>query len=127
MKSLTIEWRHLDKAGNTCVRCSDTGAELDAVAASLAAECRPCGWEIGLRETRLDERRIAQSNLLLFNGIPIENLLPNAGASENHCESCCEFTGHPTFCRTLAVGDRSYEAIPAALIRQAACNLMQCC
>jgi len=28
MNPLEIEWRHLDKEGNTCVRCSETGAAL---------------------------------------------------------------------------------------------------
>lgn len=127
MKQLKIEWRHLDKEGNTCARCSDTGTALEEVMASLSEECKPSGWEITFKETKLTGKDIAESNMILFNGVPIENVLPNTRASESHCPSCCEFTGVPTSCRTVEYESRPYEAIPASLIRQAACTIMQCC
>lgn len=127
MKHLEIEWRHLEKDGNTCVRCSDTGATLNEVVESLASECLPCGWEITYRETRLSEEEIRESNIILLNGEPIEAVLSGAVASESHCASCCEFTGKDTSCRTVEIGGQSYEAIPASLIREAVCSITQCC
>jgi predicted nucleic acid-binding Zn-ribbon protein len=129
MKHLEIEWRHLDKAGNTCHRCTDTGVALAEIMASLVTECQPCGWNITFKETKLDETAIAESNMIRINGVPIENILPNATASTSHCVSCCElFTGsQTTACRTVAVDEQSYEAIPVSLIRQAVCTVAQCC
>lgn len=127
MKRLEIEWRHLDKEGNTCERCADTGAALKEVTAGLAVECAPHGWEIALKETRLTEKELAESNMILVNGISIENLL-GAGASQSHCASCCDFVGEESVCcRTLEHEGHTYEAIPARLIRRAVCAVAQCC
>lgn len=128
MNILEIEWKHLDREGNTCIRCSDTGRALQEVIGKLAEECQSCSWEIKFKETKLTEKDISQSNLLLFNGKPIESVLPEAAASENHCQSCCEFTGNLfTSCRTVEFGGHSYEGIPASLIREAVCEIVQCC
>ena len=128
MITLTIEWRHLSREGNTCIRCSDTGETLEQVVEQLARECRPQGWEIRFVETRLSVDEISESNLILFDGKPIEDILPGAYRSDSHCPSCCEFTGVPsTVCRTLEFDGETHESIPASLIRQAACELTRCC
>ncbi len=101
---------------------------LTSVIDDLARECAPCGWNIRYAETPLTADDIAQSNIILFNGQPIEDVLPEASAGESHCQSCCEFTGSSeTACRTVTVGDKRHEAIPAALIRQAVCQIANCC
>lgn len=127
MNTLTIEWKHFDKKGNTCLRCTDTGEALNVVVAKLAGECRPCGWEILFTETKLTEKELPLSNSIFFNGRAIEDVLPKAVASQNHCSSCCELTNSSTSCRTVEFAGTLYEAIPAALIRQAACIIAQCC
>jgi hypothetical protein len=124
---LEIEWRHLEKDGITCIRCSDTGEALDEVISKLADECKPCGLDIIFKETKLGEQDISESNIILFNGKPIESVLPEAKASESCCESCCELLGSPTFCRTLEFNGKSYEGIPSSIIRQAVCEIAQCC
>ena len=127
MNTLEIEWRHLDKDGRTCLRCSDTLQSLQQVIQQLAAECAPHGVEIVYRETRLPIEQLSQSNLILFNGVPLEAVLPGASASENECQSCGDLCSEMSFCRTVTVGGHTFEAIPAALIRQAACSVAQCC
>lgn len=128
MKTLEIEWRHLEKDGYTCIRCSDTGQALNEVVSKLAVECKPHGWEIKYKETKLSEKDITESNIILFNGAPIETVIPEAKISESHCESCCEITGDSTTsCRTLEIRDKTYEGIPASIIRQAVCEIAQCC
>ena len=127
MTTLEIEWRHLDKDGRTCLRCSDTLQSLQQVIQQLAAECAPCGVQIVYRETKLPIEQLSQSNLILFNGVPLETLLPGASASENECPSCGDLCGEPSFCRIVSVGGRTFEAMPAALIRQAACAIAECC
>ena len=126
MKMLEIEWKHLDVGGKTCVRCSDTGESLQEAIEKLAEECKIAGWEIRFRETRLAEKDISQSNAILFNGTPIEELLHEAEASESHCNSCSALTGKPSSCRTIEFGGKTYGGIPASLIRQAAGKVIGC-
>ena len=127
MTTLEIEWRHLEKDGRTCLRCSDTLQSLQQVITQLAAECGPRGVRIAYRETKLPPEQLSQSNLILFNGVPLESVLPGASASENECHSCGDLCDQPSLCRTVSVEGRTFEALPAALIRQAACAAAQCC
>ena len=128
MTTLEIEWRHLEKDGRTCLRCSDTLQSLQQVVSQLAAECAPRGVTIAYRETRLSREQLPQSNLILFNGVPLESVLPGAAASESECQSCGDLCGQPSLCRTVTVGGQTFEAIPATLIRQAACAVVaRCC
>jgi len=119
MKKFEIEWRHLDKDGNTCERCADTGVAVRAVVEELFGELHASGWKVEFKEILLSEKEIPESNLILLNGIPIENILPKARKSENCCISCCEILGTATQCRTIERDGRTYEAIPAAMIRVA--------
>jgi hypothetical protein len=125
MKPLEIEWRHLDKDGYTCERCSDTGATIRGLLDTLAQELNPHGWAVAFKETLLTENQVPESNSVYFNGIPIETLLPNARRSDNCCTSCGEILGSPTMCRTIEQDGQTYEAIPAALIREAALNFIR--
>ena len=127
MNTLEIEWRHLDQDGRTCLRCSDTLQSLQQVVSQLAAECASRGVTVAYRETKLSPEQLSQSNLILFNGLPLESVLPDAAASENECQSCGDLCGQPSFCRTVTVGGQTFEAIPAVLVRQAACIVAQCC
>ena len=127
MNTLEIEWRHLDQDGRTCLRCSDTLQSLQQVIAQLVAECAPHGVHIAYRETKLPPEQLSESNLILFNGIPLESVLPDASASESECPSCGDLIGQPSQCRTVSVEGRTFEAIPAALIRQATCAVAACC
>jgi len=71
-------------------------------------------------ETLLPEELMSQSNLLLFNGVPLEALLENGAAGESPCPSCSSLTGSETSCRTVEYEGKTYEEIPEELIRQAA-------
>lgn len=124
MRDLTIEWRHYDKEGATCVRCLATGQSLDEVVAALREELAPRGVRIVFTETRLTEEQISESNLILFNGIPLEELLVEAKASENACSSCSCLAETETSCRTVEFEGTTYEEIPADLIRRAAFKVL---
>ena len=120
MNVLEIEWRHLEKDGKTCDRCSDTGATVRAACADLIETLKPKGWEVALKETLLSDQEIPESNSIYFNGIAIEKLLPDTRTSENCCASCGQILGAPTMCRTLERNGQTFEAIPAAMIVEAA-------
>ena len=120
MKTLVIEWRHYDKEGQTCDRCSATGSSVKDVVALITDELAGKGIVVSFVETLLPEERMSESNLILFNGTPIEQLLDNADASENSCDSCSCLTGTETVCRTIEISGKTHEDIPADVIRQAA-------
>ncbi|MCI5119921.1 MAG: DUF2703 domain-containing protein [Candidatus Electrothrix sp. AUS4] len=85
-------------------------------------------WEIRFTETRLEAEQIAESNMILINGRPIEAILPKAVLRETHCQSCCDLIGKgTTCCRAVELDGMLYEGIPWQVIRQAVCAVAQCC
>ena len=90
--------------------------------AGLRTELAAQGVQVTFAETPLARDQVAESNLLLFNSVPLEQLLagPEAKASESHCGSCSALLEQETDCRAVEYDGQVYEAIPAPLIRQAA-------
>lgn len=125
MKKLEIEWRHLDKDGKTCDRCSDTGDSVRSAHQTLIKELQPRGWQVTLKETLLTDEQIPESNNILLNGIPLEKLIPNVHRSENCCASCGDLLGSPTVCRTVIHDGWTFEVIPLAMILDAAYQRIQ--
>lgn len=125
MKELIIEWRHYANEGKTCDRCSATGSSTKEVVAELTQRLADKRIKVVFRETVVPEELMAQSNLLLFNGTPLENLLEGATASENTCPSCSCLTGQDTSCRTVEHEGVIHEEIPAELIRRAAMRAVE--
>lgn len=120
MRTLNIEWRHYDKKGQTCDRCSATGKSVKEVVAALTAELAGQDVAVTFVETPLPEEQMPESNLIIFNGTPLEEILAEAGASESHCASCSCLTGTNTVCRTIEYHGKTFEEIPEELIREAA-------
>jgi hypothetical protein len=120
MKTLHIEWKHLDKDGKTCDRCAETGATLRRVIDDLTGELAARNIRVTFTETRLSEREIPQSNSMLFNGVPLEDLLPGVQVIDNYCASCSDLCSQDTACRAIRAGETTYEAVPDFMIRQAA-------
>ena len=92
---------------------------------TLSKELKSEGWEVKLKEKLLTEQEILESNIILLNGIPIEDLLPNIRKSESCCASCGELLGAPTMCRAVEKDGQTFEAIPAAMIVDAVYRLIQ--
>ncbi|XCH79162.1 MAG: DUF2703 domain-containing protein [Candidatus Dehalobacter alkaniphilus] len=123
MTTLKIEWKHLDVEGETCDRCYDTGENLANEVKRLKRALQPRGIEVELIETKLDDKQIPQSNIILFNGVPIEEIL-NIEVAENYCDSCTNLLGTETYCRTVKYEGNEYEDIPAKAIRHAALKVL---
>jgi hypothetical protein len=123
MKKLIIEWKHLDVEGETCERCYDTGENLTNEVKRLNRALQPQGIEVEMIETRLDDTEIPQSNIILFNGVSIEDIL-NIEVSKNYCDSCSNLLGIDIYCRTVKYEGNEYEDIPAKAIRQAALKVL---
>ena len=126
MRRLEIEWKHLDKDGDTCFRCAETGNTVKDFIQGMNDTCLEEGIQITLKETLLDEEGISESNSLRFNGTLLEDVLNNLKVSENYCGSCTELTGQETYCRTVEKDGETYEEIPESVIWDAACRVMQC-
>ena len=122
-KTLKIEWRHLDVDGETCDRCYDTGENLVQEIKRLKRKLEPYGIQIEMKETRLDDRQIPQSNTILYNGVAIEDIL-DIEVSANYCDSCTDLLGQDTYCRTVRYDGNEYEDIPAKAIRHAAYKVL---
>ncbi|HEY3374180.1 MAG TPA: DUF2703 domain-containing protein [Candidatus Aquicultor sp.] len=124
MRKLEIEWRHLEMDGKTCVRCSETGKTLSDVVADLTKELAPKGVIVDFIEITLPEKKITESNMVLFNGRALEEVLPEIVVSENCCESCSCITGSEAYCRTVEYDGQTYEEIPEDLIYKAAYRVL---
>lgn len=126
MKSLHIEWQHIEKNGKTCRRCAETGQTLTQVINELTEELKPKGISVSLTETKLSKDEVSQSNRLFFNGMALEDVLPDVTVSESPCSSCADLCGcgdlcgRDVNCRTVVSEGVVYEEIPATLIRKAA-------
>lgn len=126
MKSLHIEWQHIEKDGRTCPRCAETGTTLAQVVKDLTEELTPNGISVNLTETKLSKDEISESNRVFFNGMAIEDVLSDVTVSESPCSSCSDLCGcgdlcgSKVNCRAIVSEGKIYEAIPAALIRKAA-------
>lgn len=125
MRTLTIEWRHYAKAGETCLRCSATGKTVAAVVADLRKELEAQGVQVVYLETELPQEKLEQSNMILFNDAPLEKLLEGAMVSDSACHSCSCLTGTDAYCRTVKYEGATHEEIPEELIRRAAMIAIQ--
>jgi len=57
---------------------------------------------------------------VLFNGVPIEEVLPDLKVTYTSCQSCCGMVGKPVECRAVVYRGRTYDEVPEAAIRAAA-------
>ncbi|MDF1592059.1 MAG: DUF2703 domain-containing protein [Desulfobacterales bacterium] len=127
MKELEIEWKHLDVDGRTCDRCAGTGEEIRGFIHRLHEECAARDVHITLKEVKLTDKEIPESNRIFINGIPLEEIIPETAVSQNDCPSCSDLLGSSTCCRTIIHSGIEYETIPKKLIREAVCKIAQCC
>lgn len=116
--TLTIEWRHLEVGGETCDRCAGTFANIMDAITTLEKDHRLEGISIEIIDTALGPDRIGESNLVLINGIPLEQLA-GAGVRYTECASCSDLTGNATCCRAISRGDAAHETLPVEMIREA--------
>lgn len=119
MRTLIIEWNHLDVEGETCDRCYDTGENLNQEIKRLNRSLNQKDIEVQLKENLISEDEIALSNTILFNGVAIEDII-DIKVKENYCQSCSDLTGRETYCRTIIYDGNEYDEIPAKAIRHAA-------
>lgn len=121
MTKVIIEWKHFDKNGSTCDRCSNTGKNLQEAIKDLQKE-----FDIEFKEIKLTEDRMSESNQIIINGKLIEDLIPDTKVGQNFCSSCTDLTDNPSdcHCRTINQGETVFEDIPTDLIKKAIQNII---
>lgn len=124
MNTLTIRWQRLvNEHGETCERCGATQEELEKAICNLQHSLSAVGVQIALEEVKLDRKTFSQdvtrSNRILVANRPLEEWL-GAEVGESACSSCEELVGCDVACRTVQVGVKTYETIPAQLVIEAA-------
>ena len=117
-KKLTIRWQRLLMDGETCPRCGTTETEVEKAVAALTQALAPLGITVVLEKMALSVEKFKQdtlqSNTIWLNDRLLEDWL---GAKVGQSE-CCEVCG-PNDCRTVSIGEETYESIPAELIVKA--------
>ena len=118
--ALTIRWQRLvDATDKTCPRCASTEQEVTKAADHLRQSLAPAGIAVTTEAERMNEATFLsdplQSNRIWINARPLEDWL-RAQSATSACSGCC---GDNTQCRTVALGGKTYEAIPAGLIVRA--------
>lgn len=119
MRKLVIEWKHYAKQGKTCNRCLGTGNNLYQVARELGKDLLKKNIDLQLKETILSTDKIPESNIILIDGVPIEQILSDALKGESECCSCGDLCGIKTNCRTVNINGKVYEEIPVSMIKEA--------
>jgi hypothetical protein len=116
--TLTIKWHRLVSGGGTCPRCGSTEEELEKAASTLKEALGGLNIKVILikYELTLEEfkKNPGSSNRISFNDRLLEDLI---GAKTGHSR-CCDVCGGEE-CRTVEMGGKSHETIPAGLIIKA--------
>lgn len=124
-KELVIEWRQVD-AGSTCRRSEETGMALRAILSEISMLLEMEGVSVQMIETPLPADTVGESDTLLFNGVPLEELLDGIEVTGTPCCSCSNTACQgETECRTLRYNGEDYEAIPPDLIGRAAVKALE--
>jgi len=117
-KILTISWQRLISDGNTCPRCGSTEDELGKAVEQLKKLLAPQGIEVNFEKKELTSEEFIndpiKSNRIIINGRLLEELVnAKTGSSQ-----CCDVCGDEE-CRTVEIGDKVLETVPAELIVKA--------
>jgi len=125
MKTLTIIWKHYDKDGDTCNRCGKTGETIRQVVSKLTPELARHDIDLVYQEKKLEKDAIDQSNIVLLNGIPIEQYVPDTRVQYTPCDSCSCLTGVDTSCRAVVRNGRVHEDVSREMLIEAIRQVMK--
>lgn len=119
MKTLKILWQRLiDEGGSTCPRCHGTHEEIQLAVKKLQAVLKPLDIEpvLTTQEIKMETflSNPSESNKIWIADKPIEEWLGATTGSSRCCNECGD-----NDCRTMEVGNQTYEVIPEDLIVRA--------
>ncbi len=116
---LQVRWQRLvDEKGQTCGRCGSTEKAAEDAVRKLRRSLKPINVDVVLQKTSISQAEFSKnplsSNQIWVADKPIEEWL-QATVGESQCSGACG----DSVCRTLTVGGKVYETIPAELIVRA--------
>lgn len=119
MKTLKIIWQRLvNEAGSTCPRCQGTHEQIEHAVNKLNATLSPLGIEATLETQSISQTdfldKPSESNRIWIADKPIEEWLGATTGSSRCCNECGD-----NDCRTMEVGNQTYEVIPEDLLVRA--------
>ena len=119
MKTLIIRWQRLvNQAGRTCPRCTDTGDTVEAACNKLKKSLCELDIEVVLKKETLNfpifTKDPLQSNRIWINEKPLEQWIGAIVGQSRCCDVCGE-----SECRTVSIGQDTFEIIPEELIIRA--------
>lgn len=119
MKKMFVKWQRLvNEEGATCERCSCTGSATERAIGKLGKVLAPLGIEVSLEKAVLDQAAFSgdplQSNRIWINGRPLEDWVGGGTGQSQCCDACGD-----SQCRTLELGEETFEAVPEELILKA--------
>ena len=119
MKKITIRWQRLiDDTNQTCPRCSETGETVESAFIKLKTALTELGIEVELVKESLDilgfNQNPLQSNSIWINGKLIEEWFGGKTGKSKCCDVCGD-----SECRTISLGENTFESIPENLIVKA--------
>jgi len=119
MKTLIIRWKRLvDENDQTCPRCGLTGETVRSAADKLKTALAELGIEVLLKAETFDFPMFTedplQSNRIWVGEKPLEEWIGAVVGQSPCCGVCAD-----SECRTLTIGNNTFEEIPEKLIIQA--------
>ncbi len=120
MKVLRIKWQRLltEETEQTCPRCGSTEKEIEKAVDRLKESLAPLGIEVILEKKAINPEKFAkdvlESNRIWVGEKSLEDWL-GAEVGQSRCSDVCGDAG----CRTVEVGEKTYETIPSDLIIKA--------
>ncbi|ABC78810.1 DUF2703 domain-containing protein [Syntrophus aciditrophicus] len=119
MKTLTVRWKRLvNEQGRTCERCGLTGETIQSAVNKLKKALVELGIEVTVKTEALDfpmfSREPLESNRIWIGEKPLEEWIGATVGQSPCCGACAD-----SECRTLSIGNNTYEEIPENLVIQA--------
>ena len=119
MKTLTIRWQRLLNENNqTCQRCGETGETVKTAFEKLKQCLAKLNIEVELNQEALDFSTFTkdplQSNCIWINEKLVEEWIGGTTGQSKCCDACGD-----SECRTISIGQNTFESIPENLIIKA--------
>ena len=116
MKTLIIRWQRLvNKAGQTCALCTDTGNTVENAYKKLKKSLVELNIEVKLKKETLEfsifTKDPLQSNRIWIAEKPLEEWI---GATVGQSQ-CCDVCGDSE-CRTISIDQNIFEIVPEEMI-----------
>ncbi|HSE59807.1 MAG TPA: DUF2703 domain-containing protein [Nitrospiraceae bacterium] len=118
-RRLHIEWQQAGSSSGTCSYASETWSNLVLVVEELRRELSSLGISMSATQVR-PQQQIGQAiQGLLFNRVPLEELLPELRIPRRHCPSCEAQRGESVLCPAVIAEGVEYRSLPPFLLRRA--------